>query len=274
MNFNYSPFFVVLVIICSITISTERNKTMNDCPALKESGSFLTTDKLGSPIILEWKKTTIVSTDFANTMGKMWDFACDAYTPVEMQFLKAFPEVVQTEAYFKPFESLFANDVTNVSWNAATKIMESILQNHFVFDPAKFPEQVIAMFSQDSCFVIVATDKRTDKPIGFITFLIRANYPADNVKVMSFAVATTEQNRGIGKLLMSSIFKIIPSIKRIFLCTRITNINALQAYHSWGFVADENPLMDHPFNVAHWSFMEYKTEQTNILQERATTLID
>jgi hypothetical protein len=71
MNFSsYSPLFVVLVIIYSITISIERNKKMNNHTATKESGSFLATDKLGSPIILEWKKTTIISTDFADAIKK------------------------------------------------------------------------------------------------------------------------------------------------------------------------------------------------------------
>lgn len=273
MNFNnYSPFIAVLVMIYSITISIERNKKMNNHTATTNFGSFLTTDKLGSSIILEWKKTTIVSTDFADAMKAMWSFARDAYTPVEMQFLKTFPEVVGTEPYFKPFEPLFANGIDNVDWNAATKIMESILQNHFIFDPTQFPQEMIAASSQDICFVVIAKDAATNQPLGFITFLMRHSYPRGEIKVMSFAVAATHQNRGLGKLLMSSIYKIDPTIKRIFLCTRVTNSNALQAYRSWGFVTDEKPILDHPFNLAHWSFMEYKTEQSDILQNTATML--
>ena len=275
MNFSsYSPFFVVLVIICSITIFIERNKKMNTKPEPKNSGSLSATDKLGTPIILEWNKTSIVSTDFAAAMSKMWSFARDAYTPVEMQFLRTFPEVVGAEPYFKPFEPLFANGIANVDWNAATKTMETILQGHFVFDPTQLPEQVVAMFAQDSCYIVIAKDQTTGTPLGFITFLIRANYPAREIKVMSLAVATTHQKRGLGKLLMSSILKIAPNITRIFLCTRITNISALQAYRSWDFVTDEKPILDHPFNLAHWSFMEYKTEQSDILQKTTATLID
>ncbi len=245
---------------------------MNNHSATTNFGSFLTTDKVGSPIILEWKKTTIISTDFAHTMNTMWSFARDAYTPVEMQFLKAFPEVAGTEPYFKPFKPLFANGISNVNWDAATKIMESILQNHFVFDPTQFPQEMIALYSPDRCFVVIAKDTATNQPLGFITFLMRQSYPIGDVKVMSLAVATTHQNRGLGKLLMSSIYKIDPTIKRIFLCTRVTNTHALQAYRSWGYTTDENPILDHPFNRAHWSFMEYKTEESNILQKLAKTL--
>jgi len=245
---------------------------MNNHNEPKNFGSFSTTDKLGSSIILEWKKTNIVSTDFADTMREMWNFARDAYTPVEMQFLKMFPEVVGTEPYFKPFEPLFANGVTNVDWNAATKTMESILQGHFVFDPTQFPTEIIALYSQDTCFVVTAKDQATNQPLGFITFLMRQSYPIGSVKVMSLAVATTHQKRGLGKLLMSSIYTITPDIKRIFLCTRVTNLNALQAYRSWGFITDDRPILDHPFNMAHWSFMEYKTEQSDVLQKTAALL--
>jgi ribosomal protein S18 acetylase RimI-like enzyme len=207
-------------------------------------------------------------------MSAMWGFARDAYTPVEMQFLCAFPEVVGTEQYFKPFEPLFAHGVANVDWNAATKTMESILQGHFVFDPTQLPQNVIAMFSQDTCFMVIAKERTTGKPLGFITFLMRATYAAGDVKVMSLAVDTTHQNRGLGKLLMSSIFKITPDIKRIFLCTRVTNDTALQAYRSWGFVTDNNPILDHAFNLTHWSFIEYITEQSDILQKTASNLIE
>ena len=91
---------------------------------------------------------------------------------------------------------------------------------------------------------------------------------------MSFAVAKEHQKHGIGKLLMSSIFKIEPSIKRIFLCTRVTNKTAVKGYSSWGFVNDEKPVLDHAFNLDHWTFMEYKTEHMNILQQVATTLVE
>ena len=275
MNFSsYAPLFMVLVIICSITISIERNKEMNNQTEPKEFGSFSTTDKLGAPIILEWKKTTVVSPDFAAAMREMWNFARDAYTPVEMEFLRTFPEVVGAEPYFKPFEPLLVNGVGNVDWDAATKTMETILQGHFVFDPTQFPEHVIAMYSQDSCFMVIAKDRATGTPLGFITFLMRASYTTGDIKVMSLAVATTHQNRGLGKLLMSSILRIVPDIKRIFLCTRVTNTSSLQAYRSWGFITDEKPILDHAFNLAHWPFMEYKTEQSDILQKTAATLTD
>jgi GNAT superfamily N-acetyltransferase len=89
---------------------------------------------------------------------------------------------------------------------------------------------------------------------------------------MSFAVDPEYQNRGLGKLLTSLIFKINTNIKRIFLCTRVTNNIALNAYKNWGFTLDSNPILDHTFNLEHWTFLEYKIDKTNILQKIAEGL--
>ncbi len=249
---------------------------MNQPTDLKSSGSFSAKDKFGTPVTLDWFKTTVISADFSTAMASTWSFARDAYTPVEMQFLKAFPEVVGKDTYFKPFEPLFEKGIERVDWKAAEETMESILKGHFVFDIAQLPlitkEHLIKMYSNDACFFVSVKDQATSTMLGFITFLMRGNYTAGDIKVMCFAVENSHQKRGLGKLLMSSIFKIIPDIKRIFLCTRVTNDTALKAYSAWGFTKDENPVMDHPFNLEHWPFMEYKTEQVDVLQKLAATI--
>lgn len=129
------------------------------------------------------------------------------------------------------------------------------------------------MYADDTCFFVSVKDQSTNTMIGFITFLMRANYQSGDIKVMSLAVENSHQKRGLGKLLMSSIFKIAPEVKRIFLCTRVTNETALKAYSAWGFAKDKKPVMDHPFNLEHWTFMEYKAEQIDVLQKIATTLV-
>jgi len=270
---NFASILVALVVICSITICIERNKKMNNHKEQK-SGHFIAQDKTGAAVVLEWHKTNIVSPDFALLMKDAWIFARDAYVPVEMDFIKAFPEVVGIEPYFASFEPLFRDGVSHVDWDAAEKIMETILKGHFVFDPVQFPKQVVEMFEKDTSVFVAVKEQSTGKMLGFITFLIRANYAMGDVKVMSFAVDVAHQKRGLGKLLMSSIFKIVSDVKRIFLCTRVTNTVALNAYRSWGFVIDENPVLDHAFNLHHWTFMEYKTEQSDILQKIAETLTE
>lgn len=248
----------------------ERNKTMNTMNSDHVvSGKYLAHDKQSNPVIIEWQKTTIVSQSYAETMKNLWDLARAAYVSVEMQFLKAYPDVVGKEPYFKLFEPLFTNGLEFVDWTAAEDIMTSMLKNMFVFDPSKFSAEMIEKFSLDVCYCVVVKDAETLKPLGFITIISRPSYPANNVKIMSLAVDPTYQNRGIGKVLMASTFKVVPDTQRIFLCTRVTNQTALQAYRSWGFIVDQNPILDHPFNLAHWTFMEYKASASDGLQKLA-----
>ncbi len=119
---------------------------------------------------------------------------------------------------------------------------------------------------------MAARDEKTNELLGFITLLSRASYPPGTVKVMAFAVAPAYQNRGIGKILMSTVFKIFPNLTRLFLCTRITNQTAIEAYKAWGFTPDAEPIMDHPFNLKHWIFLSYYPAATNTLQTAAMQL--
>jgi ribosomal protein S18 acetylase RimI-like enzyme len=235
-------------------------------------GRFTATDKLGSPIIIEWHKTRLVAPEFAMAMKEAWDVARDAYMPVEMEFLRVFPQVVGKEDYFKPFEPLFKNGINAVDWVKAEEIMQNILKSHFIFDISSWGPEVTAMFAHDICYVVTAKEQQTHKLLGFITFMLRPNYAKGDTKVMSFAVDKKHQNCGLGKLLMSSILKIKPDITRIFLCTRVTNDTALKAYRSWGFVTDEHPVLDHAFNLEHWTFLEYKLNARDVLQKTAANL--
>lgn len=250
--------------------SYEGKETMNN---QSKKYLFNTHDKYGTPVILEAFKTTMVASDFSDTMKHVWEIAKPAYTPVETEFLRAHPDVVGHDNYFKPFEPLFVNGLETVDWKLVEQKTEEILKSHFVFDTSTWPEDVIKKYAHDICFVITAKDDSTQKLLGVITFLVRPCYAPGDIKVMIFAIDPLYHNRGLGKILMSSIFRIVPEIKRIFLCTRVTNQNALRAYRNWGFIDDKNPVLDHAFNLNHWTFLEYKIEQANILQKTAGLII-
>lgn len=231
--------------------------------------TYQTTDKNDNPIVIEWQKTTFFSQEFAEAMKIIWPVAKTAYLPVEMDFLKAFPEVVGTEDYFKSFEPLFKNGMEHVDWHKAEEIMEALLKSHFIFDTSSFGPEIFAQFEKDICYIVTVKDQKSNALLGFITFMIRATYKPGDVKVMSLAVDPNYQNHGLGKILMSSIFKIDPTIKRIFLCTRVTNKTALNAYRAWGFTPDKHPTLDHAFNLNHWMFLEYKADEQQLLQNKA-----
>jgi GNAT superfamily N-acetyltransferase len=237
-----------------------------------QTNQFETTDKNGNSIILEWQKNSFTDPAFAQAMKQVWEVARPAYVPVEMQFLKAFPDVVGKEPYFKTFEPLFSNGIEQVDWTAAESIMAEILKGHFIFDPALFSEAMITAYGKDTCFMVTAKDKASETLLGFATFMTRATYPTHTVKVMALGIEPKHQKRGLGKILMSSIFNILPATTKLFLCTRVTNDTALNAYKKWGFVPDANPIMDHAFKAEHWTFLSYCPAETDILQKTAATL--
>lgn len=250
-------------------------KHVNKMMASKTTGLFFAKDKLGKKVILEWIKTDMLSKEYSTAMSSVWEIACQTYTKVEMQFLRAHPEVVGNDAYFKPFEPLFKDGLNKVDWKLVEKTMQKILKQFFVSNPSSLNDKMKKTLASIEHIFIVIKDKKTNKQLGFITFLITPEYAYGNIKCIVFAILPEEQNRGLGKLAMSSILNIISNIKRIFLCTRITNENAKRAYLNWGFVEDKNPVIEehqYTFNKDHWMFMEYKVDKSDTLQKAAIGL--
>jgi GNAT superfamily N-acetyltransferase len=239
----------------------------------KTKGQLSAHDKQGNPVILEWQKTTLFAPEFAAAMKEVWECGRDAYLPVEMKFLRAYPQVVGTEEYYKPFEPFFKNGLHAVEWDKVEEVMQEILKSHFIYDTSTWGPEVLEMFGKDTCYVVTVKNQKTNTLLGFITFLERQNYKAGDSKIMSFAVAPEYQNYGLGKLLISSIFKIKKDINRIFACTRVTNKTVRLGYSLCGFTKDEHPVLDHAFNLEHWVFVEYKTDHVNTLQEIANSMI-
>lgn len=246
---------------------------------IKTAGQFSAHDKLGTPVIIEWQKTTLFAPEFAILMKAAWSIARNAYTEDEMQFLRSYPEVVNTEdestgEFYKPFKSLFKNGLDRVDWNKVKEVMQEALKPHFIFDASTWGPEVTAMFAKDICYGITVKDTQTQKLLGFITFMIRPSYAPGDVKMMITGIDKAYLNRDLDRLLMSLIIKINPDIKRICTCVRVTNNTTLKNYNSWGFANTDNPILDHPHNFKHWIFLEYKTSTSNLLQKAADGLVE
>ena len=217
----------------------------------------------------------MASENYAQNLKKFWPIAESTYLNVEMDFLHAHPEVVGQDLFFKPFEEFFKHGPKNVDWVKTEAKMRAILKSIFMSDYSalskeiKLGEEEKKAFFETNVIFVMAKDKITKKLLGFISFMITPKFAKNEVKCTMFAVKTEEQNRGIGKMLMNSIFKIMPETERIFLCTRITNEKAQNAYYNWGFVKDPNPdnlENGYTFNLDHWIFLEYNSNRSNILQ--------
>ncbi|MCK4651089.1 GNAT family N-acetyltransferase [Candidatus Babeliales bacterium] len=258
-------------------------KQVNTITESRPSGTFLAKDKFDRPVILEWKKLTLQSPDFSETMKSFCEIACAAYIPVEVAFLKAHSDQKTYDEYCKPFEAIFKdssqeaewygfkNALKTKDWPKVEAMMPLVLKQIYIMDYSKFGS------SPDLHFFVTVKDGETKALLGFIEFFITPAYSFGDIKSPSFAIVPSEQNRGLGKLLMSSILKIVPEkCKRIFLSTRITNEIAQKAYVAWGFTQDYNPIQEPYFkqNPEHWMFFEYKTERHSTLHETAEKLIE
>jgi ribosomal protein S18 acetylase RimI-like enzyme len=250
---------------------------VNKITASRSSGQLMAEDKSGKSVILEWIKTDMLSADYSTAMKRAWDVACPTYMKVEMDFLRTHPEVVGHDTSFTALEPLFKNGIANVDWTIVEAKMQEHLRSIFLWDTSTCGDEMKKQLANVAHIFVEVKDKTSGKLLGFISFLVTPEYANQEIKCIAFAVKPEAQNRGLGRLLMSSIFRIIPQIQRIFLCTRVTNQTAQKAYYNWGFVNDNNPIIEehhYTFNLDHWIFMEYKTDTTNLLQKTAYKFVD
>ncbi len=247
--------------------------------ATKKTGQFTAQDKSGAPVILEWTVTDVRSSNFSVLQKNICNIVVAAFAQVEIQFLKVHPE--EHDAYCQSFEPLFRSGPTATDlqllkqalhesdWQLAEEKMQLVLRAIQVMDHSNFGIDDV------HCFVLVK-DGMSKKLLGYATFYIMPQYQYGDIKITGIALAPTEQNRGLGKLLMSSILKIIPETKRIINCAHPTNDKALGAYQNWGFVLNPNPIAEPhmPINKKQWVYLIYNVEQTDILQKTAAGLVE
>ena len=106
---------------------------------------------------------------------------------------------------------------------------------------------------------MIAKDKVSKKSLGAIQFFTTPDFKEGTIKAALSGVIPTAQDHGLEKLLMSSIFRLQPEVKRIFLHTRSTNITAIDAYKELGFTEFEEKL-------PNWIDLEYIANQSDTLQ--------
>jgi len=293
MSFNnYSPFCVVLVFVYSVIICKE-SKQMNNhnvpqstlSPWLidvkkatisKKAGQFITNDTSGSPVVIDWQITDILSSDIAAFKQNVCDLAAEVTATIETQFLRAHPEAVSQGGFLQTCEPLFAHGIENVDWQAVEKTIQTSIKQFYLMDISKFGTDIINKLADDIYLFASIKDQKTGTLLGFIMSSITPALPYGDIKVINVVIAPEEQDRELEKILFSTILNIIPSVKRLFTITRPTNSPAIAAYKRCGFTQDRNPVQDpnHKVAMEHFVIFEYKTEQSDILQKTATTLID
>lgn len=214
---------------------------------------FLTQDKLGGQISIEFEIVDPLSIQFSEKLALISDSLSRAYVSVESQFARQFPESLSRDKFLNSLEPFFKDGVSKVEWPLVEENIENILRKFFGDAFSKSLSANKEVCSNFTHFLIVAKEKNSPSPLGAIYCMMSNTESEQTIRVPIFGVAPEAQSRGIGKILMSSILKQIPNVKKIALSTRITNEKALKAYRAWGFVSSPN-------TIEHWANLEYSVE--------------
>ncbi len=226
----------------------------------KKNGIFLTADTLNNSIILEWKIIQGGSDTLNEKIKSLSEILAPSYAQTEVDFARKKPEAVLTDFMLKSLASQLESGVEKVDWDLFHKKVETHLKQFFTTMDWKKSSG-----TSDVHFFIIAKDKTTSKPLGMIQFFTTPEFEKGTIKAALSGVIPTAQNRGLEKILMSSIFKLQPETKRIFLHTRSTNSNAISSYKEWGFTEFNG-------SIPNWTDLEYFTNQVNTLQDTSKSL--
>lgn len=218
--------------------------------------SFLAQDKLGNAIVLECEEIHGQSERISEKIKSLTEILVPSYTQTEVDFAFKNPHAVATDFMLKSLSPLLEN-VDSVDWNAFDKEVKHVLEQFFVMTNW-------AQYSgtQDRNIFVLAIDQKTGQQLGVIQFLITPEFKPNNIKAALSGVAPAAQNRGLEKLLVSSVFKLCPEVERLFLHTRSTNQRVISMYESWGFIKFEGGLH-------YWTDLEYLVNSSDELQKAA-----
>jgi GNAT superfamily N-acetyltransferase len=224
-----------------------------------QSGKLSTHDTMGTPVILKWTIYNPTTPEFTQALRGTSEIFIQTYTYQEVEFARKRPEAVPTEMFLKGAAPLFENGLGKVDWHKVEEHVRTTMEQFFTTnDFAQWASP------HDLALFVIAKDNTEGKPFGAIQFTITPDYEYGTVRIGLTGILSSAQDRGVEKLLMSSIFKILPSVTRLFLHNRPTNEKALAFYKKWGF----KPLAG---TKADWPDFEYVTESSNVLQKAATT---
>lgn len=235
----------------------------------KNSGFFHAQDQSGRAVIIEWHKAGILALELANFKKQVSDLASQVTASSETQFLQVHPEAVSSGGFLKACEPLFAQGVELVDWGKVEETLQASIKQFYTVDISLFGAEVINKLIDDVYFFASIKDKKTEKLLGFLMASITPALPAGDIKLINLIVEPAQQHSGLQQLLLASLIKVLPQVKRIFTMVRPVNNEAQDVFAECGFVQDYNPIQDpnHPIDQNHLIVLEYKMEQSDLLQD-------
>ncbi len=219
-----------------------------------KNGCFLAHDAHGSSLLLNWEEIPGHTEQLNDKIKSLTNIFVSAYTKTEVEFARKKPEDITNDFMLKSLSSLVAQGVDKTDWQLFEKQTAEILQQFFMnTDWAKYSGH------QDK-HIFVTVHDQTGAPLGALQFFTTPDFESGHIKAALFGVLPAANNRRIEKVLMAAIFKLRPSLKRIFLETRTTNERAIALYESWGFTRFAGKL-------PNWANLEYFADKSDVLQK-------
>jgi ribosomal protein S18 acetylase RimI-like enzyme len=258
----YKPYaFIIASLFMGLHYHVYANHDFLKGIIAMKNGTFVTHDIYNSPIVLEWEEIAGNTERLAEKIKQSADILVPAYTNTEVDFARKRPDLVANDFMLKSVAPLLAHNIQTVDWALFEEKTRDLLAQFFATtDWVKYSN------SQDINIFVTAIDEQTGDRLGVIQFLISSEFGPHTIKAALYGVIQSVQGRNVEQLLMCSIFRIRPDVKRIFLHTRSTNEAAVAQYKDWGFAEFVGKL-------PHWTDLEYITERSETLQKVAGSLV-
>lgn len=237
-------------------------------------GKFQIDSKPEASLTIEWKKANILSADLADFKKKVSNLASPILATAELKFLQKYPHAVSKEYFLMACAPFFEKGVENVDWTKVNETIQSSIEQFYLADISSFGEKALQHLLQDAYYFASVRKTDSDQILGFTMFSVTPALSYGQVKVISLIVPDDQKHRDLEKLLLSSIFKIIPLATNLFIFARPTNDLDIKSYRSLGFEVNQSPIQDphHKVNLEHLVRLDYLANQATVLQETAKGL--
>lgn len=259
--------FLLLIFAFPINIAPQQETTSNAAYSQwvdkaqktlsnKKKNHYYCIDKFNNAVIIEWQLLKPHTLECKEAMKRTAPIVVEANKAAEVTLIKNIPEVIHDPFVSQQLEPLYLNGTPYVEWHVVEETLEKILLTFY-------KEELDNDLDDDDCLIVVtAKDHHSDAILGAIYFFIESEYDYGKVMVPILGILPTAQNRGLGKLLMSSIFKLLPQTKLITLIALMTNEHAHTVYITWGFKQFYDPTNRDPYSFN----FEYDAAHCDILQ--------
>lgn len=221
-----------------------------------KDGKFLAKDKQGNFVILEWETVNPKDKSYFEATKKVSDLYCLSRIDVQLDFWRKHPEKCP-----ESMKDFIKEDQKNIDMNLLKE--KACALGKLVFSSEDFSEK------DQMVFFVNLRDKRTDQLIGSAIFGIGGEYDHGDIFIRDIVSRPEDRDRGLGKLMASSILNIVPNLTKIKVYVLDTNKSAIAVYSSWDFQKEK---VDPETYKEARILMGYDIEKSRLLQQVAANL--